>query len=257
MGKNPNILIRQNQLKQFLVIVGLYFLGLFVVATIKPSYMVNILIVYLPGLVYLFSQITLSKNKILIFSMLSILFIIPVELLARLTDSWDVQSSFPRLLGIAPVENMLYGFINIIYPITFYEFFYDGDNNRKISQRWKVLLLLYLTLFIGTFTLYYIKPGILRFDYYMLGIIIFPPIFILLGLYKRHIIKRLILPAIVFGLMFLFHEALSMYLGHWWWPGEYLIPLNIYGHTYPLDDIIIWMFLSNIAVISGYEALWD
>jgi len=79
----------------------------------------------------------------------------------------------------------------------------------------------------------------------------------MLVVYKRHILKRLLVPAIVFGLMYFIHELVSMSLGHWWWPGQYLLTVNIGTNIYPIEDFIIWIVLSNIAVISGYEVMWD
>jgi hypothetical protein len=42
-------------------------------------------------------------------------------------------------------------------------------------------------------------------------------------------------------------------IGSWFWPGEYLLNLNIFGLKMPLDDIIIWYFLSTPVLIAGYE----
>lgn len=249
--------VKRQKLKDLVILALLFILGIFIVLIFKPGYLANILIVYLPGMVYSLTRLKRSTKKILIFGIISILFIVPVEILARLTDSWDVASDFPRVLDIAPLENMLYGVVNIIYPLAFYEYFFDNDRNRKISPRYKYLIGIYIVLFITTFIVYFIDPALLKFDYWVLGLLILSPIFILLLIYKSHIVKRLILPAVFFGLMYLVHEAVSMYLGHWWWPGSYLLPITISDHIYPLEDLIIWIVFSNVAVISGYEVLWD
>jgi len=254
---SSHILFPRKKSINFLIVLGLYFIGLLLVFFLKPSYLLNILIVYLPGLIYLFFIIKKSRKKILIFGLLSLLFIIPVEILARLTDSWDVLSQFPRILGIAPIENIVYALINILYPLCFYEFFYDEDRNEKISRNWKYLLGIFLSFFILVFSLYFIFPDILKLNYWIIGICIYFPVFILLIKYKRHIVKRLIVVGLVLGIMYGLHELLSMYLGHWWWPGNYLMPINIGGYIYPLDDLIIWLVFSNVAVISGYEVMWD
>lgn len=257
MKHASKVWIKRQKLKDLIILALLFILGIFIVLIFKPGYLANILIVYLPGLVYILTRLKRSTKKILIFGLLSILFIVPVEILARLTNSWDVASDFPRVLGIAPLENMLYGVINIIYPLAFYEYFFDNDRNRKISPRYKYLVGIYLVLFVTTFIFYFIDPNLLKLDYWLLGLLILSPIFILLLIYKSHIIKRLFLPAVFFGLMYLIHEAVSMYLGHWWWPGSYILPVNISDHIYPLEDLIIWIVFSNVAVISGYEVLWD
>ena len=223
----------------------------------RPGYLLNIILVYVPGLIFTLTRLKNSTKKILIFGVTSILFILPVEVLARLTNSWDVASDFPRILGIAPIENVLYGLVNIIFPLAFYEYFYDMDRNRKISNRYKILIGLYLALFVITFGLFFIDKDLLKFDYWIIGLAIILPILILVIKFKPHILKRLIVSALIFGSMYLIHEVVSMYIGHWWWPGNYLLPINVAGFIYPLDDLIIWIGFSNVAVISGYEVLWD
>lgn len=257
MNHKSRILIEKNKVKDLVVLSLLFLVGVLFVLIIKPGYLLNILIVYIPGLVYTLSKLKKSAQKILIFGVTSLLFIIPVEILARLTNSWDVASDFPRILGIAPVENVVYGLVNIFYPLAFYEYFFDNDRNRAVSSRFKMLIALYFILFCLTFLGFYINPNILKFDYWFLGLCILLPVFILLIKYKPHIIKRLIVPAIFFGLMYLIHESVSMYLGHWWWPGNYLLPINVAGFIYPLEDLVIWIVFSNMAVISGYEVMWD
>lgn len=257
MKHKSHFLFEHEKFKHFVVLLILFVVGILAVLIIQPTYIENILLVYLPGTIYCLGLLKRSKKKILLFAAVSLLFIIPVELLARMTDSWDVSSIFPRLLGIAPIENMVYALVNLVYPLAFYEYFYDQDRSRKISSRWKLLVTAYLILFIGTFSLYFIAPELIKFDYWMLGIAIFIPVFILLFTQKAHILKRLLVPALVFGLMFGIHELVSMALGHWWWPGNYLFPIEIFGQIYPVDDIIIWLLFSVVGVISGYEALWD
>lgn len=251
------ILFEKSKLKDFYVLIALYILGLIFISIVKTTYLENILIVYLPGLLYSFYHLHKSRRKVFLFGLCSLLFIVPVEILARMTDSWDVASTLPRILGIAPLENVVYALVNIIYPLAFYEVFYDGDRNRKISSRWKILIALYLTLFIVTFVTYFTNPALLNFNYWVLGAIIIVPVLGLMLIYKRHILKRLLVPAIIFGAMYFAHELISMNIGHWWWPGDYLFPIIIDGLTYPLEDFIIWIIFSNIAVISGYEVLWD
>ena len=190
------ILFNKNKLLNLFILLGLYVLGIIIVLLTRPSYFVNILIVYLPGMIYAFTLIKKSRKKILLFGLCSILFIIPVEILARLTNSWDVASSFPRILGIAPVENILYALVNIIYPVLFYEYFYDGDRNREISKRSKILILLYVIIFVITLSLFFIDSNSIKLNYWVLGAAILIPVFIMLFVFKRHILKRLFLPAI-------------------------------------------------------------
>jgi hypothetical protein len=51
--------------------------------------------------------------------------------------------------------------------------------------------------------------------------------------------------------------VVSLKIGSWWWPGEYIKTFIIFGKVFPLDDIIIWYLLSTITLIGGYEFFAD
>ena len=251
------ILFPRKKIVSFFIIVFLYLAGLCVTAITKPPYILNILIVYLPGLVYTLFLLKRSRKKIILFGLISLLFIIPVEIIARDSNSWDVLSVFPRILGIAPIENIIYAIVNLTFPLAFYEYFYDEDRSGTLSRNWKYLFSIYCVLFASTLVWFFNFREVFHLNYFFIGITIILPLLFALLTIKRHIIKRLLVPAVTFGAMFAIHELLSMQLGHWWWPGEYLLPISVMGQVYPLDDFIIWILLSNIGVIVGYELLWD
>jgi hypothetical protein len=80
---------------------------------------------------------------------------------------------------------------------------------------------------------------------------------LLIFYHKPKLIKKTILPTIFFALVFFVYELTSLLIGSWWWPGEYLWPITIFGHIFPLDDVIIWYFLSTPTLIGGYEIFMD
>ena len=71
------------------------------------------------------------------------------------------------------------------------------------------------------------------------------------------ILIKTITPTIFFALVFFVYEITSLLIGSWWWPGEYILPINIFGHIFPIDDIVIWYFMSTITLIGGYEFFAD
>jgi hypothetical protein len=243
--------------KHFWVVIALYVLGLLTVIWTKPSYLLNIIIVYIPGFVYCLILCKHTAHKILLFGLLSLVFIIPVEILARASNSWDVLSQFPRIADLAPIENVVYALVNFMYPIAFYDYFIEQNPSKKISHRWKYLFLIYGLVGIITGIWFHYFSKAMVFDYWQIGLIIMVPIVILVALLKREIMVKLFFPAVLFGTFYLIHEIVSMQLGHWWWPGNYLATITIMEHVYPLDDFVIWILLSNGSAIGGYKALWD
>lgn len=250
----------KNSIKQ-LKISGLFIyilLACLFVYFIKPTYIVNLLIVYLPPSIITFYWLKKSRKKILIFSLVTTtLFAIPIELASRLANVWDVASIFPRLFSVAPIENLFYAFINFFWPLCFYEYFIDHDKDKNISSKWKYLVALYCFFSIIIYSLYFYDKNYAAISYWIVGLVALLIPSIIIYSKNKKIIKKVITPTIFFGSIFCIHEITSIAIGHWWWPGNYLLPLNINGITFPLDDAIIWYLLSTPALIGGYEFFMD
>ncbi len=225
-----------------------------IVYIFKPLYIWSILIVLLPPSLANFFWLKGSRHRVFVFSVITVLiFAPPVEMIARLADAWDVQSTLPRLFGIAPLENMVFAFFNFFWALSFYEYFTAGDKAGKMGPRFRYLLLLYCCLFIGTFSLFFVNKNVIAANYAVLSLIILviPALFIFY--YRPHILKRVWLTTFFFAAVFFIYEVVSLMVGSWWWPGQYLFPVQLAGRTFPLDDVIIWYFLSTPVLIGGYE----
>ncbi len=224
----------------------------------KPIYILSILMVLVPPSVINFLWLKNSKLKVLTFSLVSVLlFAPPIELMARLKDVWDVTSVFPRLFGLIPLENMLFAFLNFFWVLSFYEYFTDKDLPTKIDKKFKYLVIIFIIFSIIIFSLFSYNRNIVGANYFTLAFVslIIPSIIIF---YKKPcLIKKTFLTTIFFAIVFFVYELISLKVGSWFWPGEYLFPIIIWGELFPLDDIIIWYFLSTPALIGGYEFFAD
>ncbi len=249
-----------NKLKRRrLVLLGIYvLLACAFVYLIKPVYLLSILIVLVPPAIINFVWLERSRAKIFWFSLLTtLLFAPPVELAARLTNAWDVQSVLPRLFGIAPLENLLFAFLNFFWVLSFYEYFVDRDTNKKISPRFRWIIIGYCLLSVLAFTTFFINQRAIAFNYHTLSLIILLVPGAIIFYQLPRILFKTWLPTIFFAGVFFVYEIVSLMIGSWWWPGEYLLPLNIFGHVFPLDDVIIWYLLSTPVLIGGYEFFVD
>lgn len=225
---------------------------------IRPNYITNLLLVYLPPSLITFFWLKKTRRKVLIFSVVTtFLFALPIELVARLANAWDVASIFPRLFSVAPLENLFYAFINFFWVLAFYEYFVDNDKNKNISKKWKYLIGLYCLLSVTVYALYNYAIQYISLNYWVIGaLVLFLPALLIFG-ENRHLLKKIIIPTLFFAGVFCLHEIVSLLIGHWWWPGSYLLPIKIQGIIFPLDDVIIWYFLSTPALIGGYEFFMD
>ena len=224
----------------------------------RPVYLLSIALVLVPPSLANFFWLRDSRRKVLLFSGLTtLLFAPPVELMARLADAWDVQSVLPRLLGIAPLENILFAFLNFFWVLSFYEYFVDADRGPRFSRFFRWIILLYCLFFLLVFTLFFVRPGLVRVDYSFLAILILIVPGIIIFRARPRLLAKTWLPLVFFAYVFFIYEIVSLLIGSWWWPGHYLFPLDIYGHVFPLDDVLIWYILSTPVLIGGYEFFVD
>jgi len=132
-------------------LIGLFsyiLLACILVYFLEPVYLLSIIIVLVPPSIVNFLWLKKSRKKILIFSIVStFLFAFAIELSSRLANTWDVQSTLPRLLGIIPLENMLFAFLNIFWVLSFYEYFVDRET-KKISKKFKYLVIVVMMIVI-------------------------------------------------------------------------------------------------------------
>jgi hypothetical protein len=152
---------------------------------------------------------------------------------------------------------MLFAFLNIFWVLCFYEYFVDRDRTIKISKKFKYLIILFCLFSLIIFGLYFYNPDIIAMNYFTIAIIILLIPSIIIFSRKPKLLKKIILPTLFFAVVFFIYELVSLKIGSWWWPGEYLQTFLIFGKVFPLDDVIIWYFLSTITLLGGYEFFAD
>jgi hypothetical protein len=244
-----------------LKLIGLFIyvlIACIIVYIIKPTYLLSIIIVLVPPAIVNFLWLKNSRKKVLIFSIVStLLFAFAIELSSRLANTWDVQSILPRLFGLIPLENMLFAFLNIFWVLSFYEYFVDKDTTIKVSNKFKYLIILFCLFSLIIFSLYFYNPATIKMNYFTTAIIILIIPSVIIFSRRPRLLKKTILPTLFFAIVFFIYEIVSIKIGSWWWPGEYFKTFIIFGKVFPLDDVIIWYFLSTITLIGGYEFFAD
>jgi hypothetical protein len=242
------------------------FLGLFLyvlvtsllVFIIRPAYFYALLIVIVPPALINFYWLKNARARVFWFSILTlVLFAPPVELMARLMNVWEVQSIFPRLFEIVPLENLLFAFLNFFWVLSFYEYFIDKDKIIKVHKKIKYLVLLYVVFAATVFGLYFYEKSLVAANYITIAVLTLIVPALLIFSYNLKLLKKTILPTLFFAIILFIYELVSLKIGSWFWPGDYLATFKIWGETWPLDDIIIWFFLSTPALIGGYEFFMD
>ena len=242
-----------------LISLLLYVLSaLMVVWSIKPAYIISIIIVLVPPSLINFLWLKNSRTKILIFSLLSaLLFAPPIELMARLLNVWDVSSIFARPFGLIPIENIFFAFLNFFWVLCFYKYFIDRDQKEPANRKFKYLTALYLIFAALIYGLYFYNQQLVSASYITIAVIVLDIPGFLIFRHNPKLLSKTIMPTLFFALVFFLYELTSLQLGSWFWLGEYLWPINLWGQIFPLDDTIIWYFLSTPVLIGAYEFFVD
>ncbi len=152
-----------------------------------------------------------------------------------------------------PLENLLFAFLNFFWVLSFYEYFVGQDRRQPRSKRMPTLLILYVILGVVVFGLFAWRPEIVSVSYALTGLLILLIPSILIFSRRPRLLPRTVLPMLFFAAVFFAYEYVSLCIGSWWWPGQYLLPVKLCGRVFPIDDVIIWYLLSTPALIGGYE----
>lgn len=245
---------------EFFLLIGWTIPGLYISLKYGSDYLTTALILLGVPAAYLTYRQPKCFKKLAVFStIISIPGAAIVSYLAHKDLTWFNPSFFPRIYGVYPVEDFVWGFI-YVYAITVaYEYFYENEKSLKFPLRFKgdafrVVLLASLFSIAA-----YIYPHALYIPYfYPLFVLIF---FIAIPwtlLYKH---QKLILKVVKLEVFFLIPSLAVEYVANinhnWWFPGKHFIGyVTALGVTIPLEEFL-WIILAVPAFIVYYELLAD
>ena len=153
---------------------------------------------------------------------------------------------------------MLFAFFNFMWVFSFYEYFVDRDYHKKISHKFKLLTTIYVLVATIIYAIFFVDKDLVTLNYFSIAIPLLVIPAILIFWHKPFLIKKVIFCRLCFSpLYFSNYEIISLIVGSWWWPGEYIFKTTIFGKIFPIDDVIIWYFLSTPVLIGGYEFFAD
>jgi len=197
-------------------------------------------------------------GRVALFSSFSIPLAIIADYLVVSDQLWFVPKTvFPfRILGITPLENIIFLFLMVFFVTMFYENFFDKKiKHSLIDKRMKFLVVTLLILSVLFFTLLYIRPELLliSYAYFWIGlVIILIPIVLFLYHFPSFLLSYIKTTAYFFGLFFVF-ELVGLKLNQWTFPGTNFIGwVEIFGFRFPLEEVIFWFGLLAAVILSYY-----
>ena len=231
---------------------------------LKTNFFISILLFFAVPSLFLSIIAKEHVKKTLLFSlMIGIPLSIIIDYIAHFNETWWVTSPFFnfRILGLVPVEDLIWGVLWLYFIIMFYECFIDKHITKKLyTKNTKILVLISLILLVLFFFILMRTPVYLNIPYfYLISGIIIGIIPILAVLLKFPILFAKFLKAASYFFFFnLIYEITALKLG--WWEfggGEFIGWVEILGVKFPFEELFFWMILGTIGVLSYYEFFDD
>ncbi len=174
--------------------------------------------------------------------------------------AWIVERLvFPwRIFGVLPVDDLL-GFLLMTWiMVIFYEHFLDDEKNKRISKNlfWALIPLCFLL--VVTVFLYWLDPRFLEIDYaYLVGglvLIAFPVAFMIC---KPKLLPKFLMMAGFFFFVWFVAEIVTLKADGWLFPGQYIGSVNVFGVSFPFEELFFWMLFYAGTITAFYEFFID
>lgn len=212
--------------------------------------------------VYLTVRDPRFAKRAFLFSLLAIPVIIVIDHIAHTTGQWIIPSSvLPRIFQYVTVEVVFWAVLNFYLVIMFYERFLHNHFTRKLYYpQIRYLVVLSLLSFVTFLYYYYFSPVSIRIPYFYLcfGVtLILIPVILQLFTHPRFLSKFFETTAYFFYLT-LTYEITALQKGWWGFPGNQFIGwISIFDITFPLEELLFWLLLFSMAILTYYEAFDD
>lgn len=231
---------------------------------LRTNFLISTLLFFGVPAFYLSARKPEIVSKSLIFAAIfSIPLGIVVDSLAVLDKSWHIPTtlfSF-RLLGLVPVEDLIWLFLLVFFGIMFYEYFLDlGKKKDRISKNIKYLIGFLISLLVVFLIFFFINSALLHIKYFYLkmGIILalLPPVTFLS--FFPSLLSKFVKTSVYFFGLLLLHELVALQTGQWIFPGQNFIGfVKLLGLRFPFEEFLFFIVLATAAGLSYYEFFVD
>lgn len=256
--------LKKRLIPDLVIVICFPILASFIAFYTKAGYFWSILLFF--GLPSLYLSIREPKfiKKSFIFSLVaSIPTIVAVDIIGQRVYQWIIPHSISsiRMFGIVPIEQLFWAFFNFYAVIIFYEYFLDRHFQKRLwAHNFKYVLIITLALIGPVVIACFIRPDWLNIPYFYLimglSIILVPTV---LELFSRpKLIPKFFQTAAFFFYLSFVYEFTALKLDYWRFPSNQFIGwVSLSDVKFPLEELIFWLFLFAMAILSVYEKFDD
>lgn len=246
---------------QLLAILVYFLPASFFIAWLKLGYLWGVIIYLVIPSVYITLQKTSIFKKASLFSLLlSAPLVLVFNYMATVSKAWAEISTFNiKILGTFPIETFFWAFSITYLTIVFYEYFFDLDRIKtRFSNNLKYLITVLIVLVIVFGIIYIVNKNILIIKYFYIyfavGLFIIPPLIVIL-MHPR-LMNKFIYQGLFFLVLSIIYEITAVYVGHWFFPGNYVGFVQILNIKSPIEEYI-WLTFCVPSTLAIYEIFAD
>ena len=255
-----------NKRLDVIILVLLMIAGLFYAFATASTFFGKPLVVcvmfMLPPIVYLGLREKKNWKKILVATVLfGAIFAFPFDFIAEYTKSWSVINLvFPwKILGVEPIDNVIAYILFTALTIVFYQHFIDKEKKKNISKNVKWGFAVGIAILLFFLFAYFFNHALLSFQYpyFTMGLIaIIPPI--VLGFIRPDVFKKMAVISVYFFFLYFAFEYCAVRNNYWIYTGNnYVGWVNVFGATFPFEELFFWMLLYAPALVAYYKIFID
>ena len=250
--------------KEEILLLFVYFLliTLFILY-LKTNYLVTVFLYFAVPSIYISIKKKEIIRKTFIFSFVTSLpLAFVVDYIGHVSYLWCSSTMFSwRVLNAFPVETFLWALFYAYFIVSFYEYFFDKDKNKKkIAKSFKILLYVFsAVLFLFAMFYFFAQELLIIKEFYIFFVIFLMLIPFILVLYRYEKLRSKIwlITGYFFVISFIY-ELVAIYLGNWsFYSHQYYIGiLNIFGFRFPVEEFL-WLVFAAPALLCIYEYFAD
>lgn len=237
----------------FLFLAVAVFLSLF----FRENLLVSSFLFFLPPTIWFSLKITERIPHILFFVFEFVcFFVFPIDYIATINQAWAINSTFPfRILGVVPIEDMVWGVLFALLSIVLYEYFFERERHDAVVGRSMTKQILFMGLIFVMFLILF-ASGMSFSVPYTYAVLTFTtslvPLALFLVYYPRYL-KSFWIMGIYFSILGIAHEYVGLALNHWSFPGEYIAWVNIGFATIPIEEFVFYFILAGPTALAYYK----
>ena len=254
---------KTKQIIDLAIVIGIILLAVPIILKFQVKPLISTFFFFvLPSLYLLLRKTERIKRTLAASFLFGIIFGYVFDFLAILNDAWTEptqQLVFGyKVLGIVPIDHIIWFFFWVMIIIVFYEHFVEHERSDKISHNFKYALFPSFLTLIGTTVVFYIAPNILKFNYAyaLLGLLTLLP-FLFVVFRKPLLLIKFLKVSAFFIFLFLTFELTALKLGPWYFPGQYIGKIELMGLAFPFEEFFFWILMSSTIVLAYYEEFVD